>query len=45
MKHCNNCGHKEHCGQTCTQNYKDGDGKDILVLCCNSCRCEKCKSE
>ena len=37
---CSNCGHKKHCGETCTQTYKDGDNKDILILCCNSCRCE-----
>ena len=24
---CNNCGHDRHCGETCTQTYKDGDGK------------------
>ena len=40
---CNNCGHDRHCGETCTQTYKDGDNKDILVLCCNSCSCKKCK--
>ena len=38
MKTCNNCGHKCHCGTTCTQEHKDGDGKDILILCCSNCR-------
>ena len=38
MKSCNICGHKCHCGTTCTQKHKDGDGKDILILCCSNCR-------
>ena len=28
---CSNCGHKKHCGKTCTQTYKDGDNKDCLL--------------
>ena len=41
MSDCSNCGHLPHCGEKCMQTYKDGDGKDILVLCCNHCRHEK----
>ncbi len=38
MKTCNNCGHECHCGTSCTQEHKDGDGKEILILCCSNCR-------
>ncbi len=40
MANCKNCGHEAHCGTSCTQQHKDGDGKDILILCCNSCSCD-----
>ena len=40
MENCQNCGHKCHCGKSCTQEHKDGDGKNILILCCNYCRCK-----
>ena len=40
MKNCLNCGHDCHCGTSCTQEHKDGDNKDILILCCNNCRCD-----
>ena len=40
MENCKNCGHNCHCGTSCTQEHKDGDGKDILILCCNHCRCD-----
>ena len=38
MKNCQNCGHECHCGSICVQNHKDGDGKDIQIHCCASCR-------
>ena len=40
MKNCQNCGHECHCGTSCTQEHKDGDNKNILILCCNHCRCD-----
>jgi len=27
---CRNCGHDCHCGSSCEQTHKDGDGKDII---------------
>ena len=38
MKNCSNCGHECHCGITCYQDYKDGDGKDVVINCCSNCR-------
>ena len=38
MKNCQNSGHSCHCGMTCYQDLKDGDGKDVVVDCCKSCR-------
>jgi len=40
MVNCKNCGHNCHCGTSCTQEHKDGDGKNILILCCAHCRCD-----
>ena len=40
MKNCYNCGHSCHCGTDCVQNHKDGDGKNIQIVCCKSCRCK-----
>ena len=37
MKNCQNCGHECHCGTTCYQDYKDGEGKDITIDCCKNC--------
>ena len=42
MQKCQNLVTIAHCGTTCTQNHKDGDGKDVTIECCNQCRCEKC---
>ena len=38
MKNCQNCGHECHCGTTCYQDYKDGEGNDITIDCCKICR-------
>ena len=40
MNNCQNCGHICHCGVTCLQTHKDGDGNDIQINCCNHCRCD-----
>lgn len=46
MSDCTNCGHNCHCGTTCCQTHKDGDGKDVTIECCKNCRCgEVIKSE
>ncbi len=38
MVNCQNCGHDCHCNGNCYQMHKDGDGKDIEILCCSNCR-------
>ena len=40
MENCQNCGHICHCGTTCLQTHKDGDGNDIQINCCSHCRCD-----
>ena len=32
MEKCQNCGHDCHCGTTCTQNHKDGEGKGYFSI-------------
>lgn len=38
MNTCQNCGHDCHCGSNCTVTTKDGDDRDITIVCCNNCR-------
>jgi len=42
MSNCKNCGHDSHCGISCRQDHKDGDGNDVNILCCSQCVCDNC---
>ena len=44
-KYCDNCGHKCHCGEKCSQEYTDGDGERYEMQICGNCRHEGKKKD